>query len=588
MPGLPLPLAERTRLLRVALGEAPPDLLLAGGRVVNVYTGEILDWDVAVAGERIAAVGPDLRTTAGPATEILDVTGKVLVPGFIDGHTHLDNFASIPELLREAVPRGLTTFVTEMAQIASALGYPGARWFVEGLRDQPIHCFATAPVISFLTTDAGRGAPVISEAEMAALLEEPQVLGLGEIYWHRLLEAPDRLLALTERCRALGKAVEGHSAGARGAKLSAFSAAGVGSCHEPITAEEARERLRLGLHVLIRQGSVRRDLEAVAAVKDEGISLRRAALASDGVWPVELVEEGYMDAIVQRAIDLGIPPVTAFQMASLNIAEHYGLDVDLGGIAPGRSADLLVLPDLHRVRPELVVARGRVVAREGRLLVEPRPVAFPEGLYEGVRIGPVSPDTFQIRAGGPTARARVIRVAGGILTAEEEATLPVRGGRIEVDPAADLLLAAALDRRGTGARTVGLLGGFGLRAGAFASTLSFDTADLVVVGASAEAMARAVEHLVALNGGLVAVDGEGGVLADLALPLGGVASPASLEEIARRLRAIEAAVRGLGCRVGNPLLTLMTLTFQAIPALRLTPRGLLEVKAQRFVDLLVP
>lgn len=588
MPALPLPAAERARLLRVALGEAPPDLLLAGGRVVNVYTGEVLAWDVAVAGERIAAVGPALGATAGPGTRVLDVAGKVLVPGFIDGHTHLDNFVSVPELLRVAVPRGLTAFVSEMAQITSALGLPGARWFVEGLGDQPIHCFATAPVITLLTGETLGGPPAIDEGEMAILLEDPRVLGLGEVYWHRLLPPSERLLALIERARALGKSVEGHSAGARGAKLSAFSAAGVGSCHEPITAAEALERLRLGLHVLIREGSVRRDLSAIAAVKDQGISLRRATLASDGIWPVELVERGYMDAIVQKAIDLGIPPVTVYQMASLNVAEHYGLDGDLGGIAPGRSADILVLPALREARPELVIARGRPVAREGRLLVEPRPVAPPPGASGGLHLGPISAETFRLPARGPTARVRVIRIAGDILTAEDEATVAVRDGRLEADPGADLLLAAALARRGSGMRAVGLLGGFGLRAGALASTLSFDTGDLVVVGTTAEAMARAVRHLVALGGGIVAVDDAGAVLADLPLPLGGVASPAPIDEMARGFQAVEAAARGLGCRVARPLLTLITLTFQAIPALRLTPRGLLEVKTQRFVDLLIP
>jgi len=588
MPALPLPAAERTRLLRVALGEAPPDLLLAGGRVVNVYTGEVLAWDVAVAGERIAAVGPDLGATTGPGTRVLDVAGKVLVPGFIDGHTHLDNILTVPELLRVAVPRGLTAFVSEMAQITSALGLPGARWFLEGLRDQPIHCFATAPVITFLTTEVVGGAPAIEEGEMAALLEEPQVLGLGEIYWHLLLERPERLLPLIERARALGKSVEGHSAGARGAKLCAFSAAGAGSCHEPITAGEALERLRLGLHVLIREGSVRQDLEAVAAGKDEGVSLRRAALVSDGIWPVELVERGYMDAIVQRAIDLGVPPVTAYQMASLNVAEHYGLDGDLGGIAPGRSADILVLPDLREVRPELVIARGRLAAREGRLLVEPRPLPRPPAVSDGLRLGPISADTFGLPARGRTARVRVIRIAGDILTAEDEATVLVRDGRIEADPGADLLLAAVLARRGSGMRAVGLLRGLGLRAGALASTFSFDTADLVVAGTTPEAMAGAVRHLIALGGGVVAVDDAGTALAAVPLPLGGVASPAPIDEMARDFQAIEDAARRLGCRLPRPLLTLATLTFQAIPALRLTPRGLLEVKTQRFLDLLVP
>ncbi len=580
-------MSDRAALVRVALGEAFADLLVTGATVVNVYTGELLRWDVAVAGERVAAVAPDLSALAGPETERLDARGRVLVPGFIDGHTHVDSFVTIPELLREAIPRGLTGLVTEMGQPTSALGAAGARWFLGVLRAQPIHAFATAPVISFLTTDDGHGAPAVSEGELEALLDEPGILGLGEVYWHRLLAEPKRLLPLIARARALGKTVEGHSAGARGAKLAAFAACGVRSSHESITAEEALEHLRLGMALQIREGSVRRDLEAVATIREAGVSLRRASLVSDGIWPTDLLARGYMDGIVQRAIDLGIPPVTAYQMASLNVAEHFGLDGDLGGIAPGRVADFLVLPDLRTVRPEVVVARGRVVARDGRCLVPLPPAVLPPGLYGGVRLGPVDAATFRIPAAGPEARVRVIRTTGQVLTLEDEARLPVRGGAVEPDPAQDCLLAVALDRRGAGLRALGVVRGFGLREGALASSVSFDTADLVAVGASRAALAAAVRRLVALRGGIVAVDGRGSVRAELGLPIGGFASPAPLVDVARELTALGDAARALGSPLASPLLPLQTLTFQAIPALRLIPRGLLHVKSQQFVPVLL-
>jgi adenine deaminase len=579
--------AVRRRLVEVGLGAAAPDLLVVGGDVVNVYTGEVVRWDVAVAEGRVAAVGPDLAGMMGPATERLDVRGKVLVPGFLDGHTHLDVLVALPELLREAIPRGLTAVVTEMAQLSSALGAAGARWFLETLAVQPIHAYATAPVISYLSAELSPGQPLIDEATMAALLEDPRVLGLGEVYWHRLLPEPERLLPLIERAWALGKTVEGHAAGARGSRLVACAAAGLGSCHEPITAGEALERLRLGMRVLIREGSVRRDLRAVLEIRHAGVSLRRAALASDGIWPGDLLARGYMDGIVQRAIDLGLPPVTAYQMASLNGAEHFGLDRDLGGIAPGRWADLVVLPDIRRVEPEVVVARGRLVAREGRCLVPCPVVPFPVGLYERPRPGPLDPGSLRLAAPGPRARVRVIRIAGDILTAEGDATLEVRDGGVVADPASDLLLAVVCDRRTGRERGFGVVQGFGLREGAVASTLSFDTADLVLVGTSREALAAAGRRATELRGGFALVDGRGAVRAELALPLGGVAAAAPARELAGALEALVAALRALGCGLPHPLLTLQTLTFTAIPALRLTSRGLLAVKTRQHVPALL-
>jgi adenine deaminase len=577
----------RRRLLDVALGAEPADLVALGADVVNVYTGEVVRADVAVADGRIAAVGPDLAALADPATERLDARGKVLVPGFLDGHTHLDVLVTLPALLREAIPRGLTALVTEMVQVTSALGVPGARWFLDTLRAQPIHAYATAPVISYLSAESGDGTPLLDASALEALLEETGVLGLGEVYWHRLVPEPERLLPLIDRARALGKTVEGHAAGARGPRLVACAAAGMDSCHEPITAGEALERLRLGMRVMIREGSVRRDLEAVLGVREAGVSLRRATLASDGIWPPDLLAHGYMDGIVQRAIDLGLPPVTAYQMASLNAAEHFGLDRELGGIAPGRWADFLVLPDLRTVRPEIVVAKGRVVARAGRCLVPCPEVPMPAGLYAGPAPGPLDAASLRLAASGAHARVRVIRIAGDILTVEAEATLPVRDGAVLAEPGADVLLAAVCSRRAGTRRGLGFLEGFGLREGAVASTLSFDTSDLVVVGASREALAAAAQRAVAIGGGFVVVDGRGAVRAELPLPLGGILTAASVPEAARGIETVTRALRDLGCALARPLLTLQTVTFSAIPALRLTARGLLAVKTRAHVPVLL-
>jgi adenine deaminase len=578
--------ASRRRLLDVALGAAPADLVALGADVVNVYTGEVVRADVAVADGRIAAVGPDLAALAGPATERLDVRGKVLVPGFLDSHTHLDVLVTLPALLREAIPRGLTALVTEMVQVTSALGMPGARWLLDTLRAQPIHAYATAPMISYLSAETAAGAPLLDAGDVGALLADPRVLGLGEVYWHRLVPEPERLLPLIDRARALGKTVEGHAAGARGPRLVACAAAGLDSCHEPITAAEALERLRLGMRVMIREGSVRRDLDAVLEVRHTGVSLRRVTLASDGIWPPDLLAHGYMDGIVQRAIDRGLSPVTAYQMVSLNPAEHFGLDRELGGIAPGRWADFLVLPEVRTVRPEIVVAQGRIVAREGRCLVPCPDVPMPAGLREWPEPGLLDPSSLRLAATGSRARVRVIRIAGDIVTAEAEATLPVQDGAVLADPASDLLLAAACGRGGT-RRGLGVVQGFGLREGAVASTLSFDTSDLVVVGASREALAAAATRAVTIGGGFVVVDGRGNVRAELPLPLGGVLTGMSVPDAARGIETVSAALRDLGSTLPRPLLTLQTITFSAIPALRLTARGLLLVKSREHLPVLL-
>ena len=575
----------RTALMRVALGETPPDFLLKGGTVVNVYTGECLDrWEVAVAGDRIAAVGPPGSGVVGPATQVLDVPGKVVIPGFIDGHTHMDHLLRPEALIPWALKGGTTTIITEIEELSSAMGLVGARWFLEAVRDQPVRFYATAPTITYTCTDDGTGRPLLSLQDMETILDHPLVLGLGEVYWHRLLAEPERLLPLIEACRHRRKRVEGHTAGARGPKLQACVAAGVSSCHEPITPEQALERLRLGLHVMLREGSVRSDLEAMAPLRGVGVDLRRTLLVSDTMWPPELIGRGYMNGIVQRAIDLGFDPVQAIQMATLNVAEHFGLDGELGGIAPGRRADLVVIPSLRDMKPEGVIAGGELAVWDNECRVTPR-VVPPPSVGSPSFPRPLTMADFAVAAQGRrgSARVRAIQLRGDILTAELAVELSVRDGQVQVDPQRDLLKVVAFDRRGHGRLMVGVVAGFGLRDGAAATSLTFDTADVVVVGAREEAMLQVARAVLEAGGGYGVV--KDGRIELLPLPGGGIISNLSAPEVATRLLAIETSFRALGCRLRNPFLTLQTLTFSAIPALRISSKGLLDVKANRPVDL---
>jgi adenine deaminase len=420
---------------------------------------------------------------------------------------------------------------------------------------------------------------------METILDHPLILGLGEVYWHLLVADPERVLPLIEACRRRGKWVEGHTAGARGPKLQACVAAGVGSCHEPINPEQALERLRLGLHVMLREGSVRRDLEAVAPLRDQGINLRRAILVSDSLWPRDLVK-GYMDRIVQRAIDLGFDPVQAIQMVTLNAAEHFGLDREVGGIAPGLRADLLILPSLREIRPEGVIAGGEVAVWDGECRVAPR-VVPPPRLGSPKFPRPLTAADFRLPAQGRrgSARVRALEIRGDILTGELAVELPVRDGVLQVDPQRGLLKVVVFDRRGHGRLMAGVVAGFGLRDGAAATSLCFDTSDVVVLGARDEPMLEVASALLEAGGGYGVV--KDGHLELLPLPVGGIIATLSAPEAAARLEAIESGLRALGCQLRNPFLTLQTLTFTAIPSLRISSRGLLDVKAQRPVDLFV-
>jgi adenine deaminase len=399
-----------------------------------------------------------------------------------------------------------------------------------------------------------------------------------------------RVLSLISEADRAGKKIDGHSAGAAGRKLQAYASLGITSCHEPTTAAEVLERLRLGIYVLVREGEVRRELEEVARIKDTGIDFRLLALGSDGPGPWQLRDSGYMEYVVQKAIDLGFNPVTVYQMASLNAAQRFGLADKTGGIAPGKYADMVVVPDLKTVRPEYVVSRGRQVAEHGRLTAEPRNHKFPAWFWNTVNWpNPLTAEDFRVSAAGeaPIARVRVLDLVSALVSREAIVELPVNGRQVRPDPAAGVIKVAAIERtHRPGRMFTGFVRGLGLRRGAVAISTMWDTADVGVAGADEADMALAVNRIKELGGGLVVCAG-GEILAELALPMAGLFSPEPLEKIVDKLDDVQQAAAGLGCVFPDIRLTLSVLSGAAIPFLRICESGLFDLQRDRPVDLLV-
>ncbi len=576
-------------LVDVALGKKEADLVIRGGDLLSVYTGELLKgYSVAIKGEKIAYIGEDASHAIGADTEVIEAQGKVLIPGFIDGHYHFDS--SVDSFLRYAMVCGTTTIIAETLDIGNTIGYEGVVALLENLRGQAIKFFALAPSAEPLLPSLEQGG-LISEKEMEQLLDLEEVLGLGETIWTLALEGERHVLDNFSKVLTRGKTLEGHSSGAKGNKLVAYVACGISSCHEPIKIEEVLERLRLGLYTMIREGSIRQDLEPLSGVKDEGIDFRRLVLVTDGLSAQGLVEHGHMDYIVQKAINLGFDPVTAIQMATINPAEHFSLDHLIGGIAPGKYANILIIPDLSTIECQYVISKGRVVARDKELLVLPKESVYPDSVLKSVHLPrSLTPEDFNVQAQGRDGKAtvRMIILISDLVTEETSATLPVVNGSIQMVPEQDLLKVSCIDRRDApGAMFTAFIKGFGLKSGALASSFSWErTSPIIVVGADEADMAQAVNRIAELNGGLVLCQ-RGQILEELPLPIGGALSNCPQEEAAAKLRRITALTAKLGSSLSRPFFTLQTMPTVAIPYFRITRKGLLDLKEKKIVDLII-
>ena len=576
---------ESKALMQVALGREKADLAVINARLANVYTGEILnDCAIVSKGRWIAYVGQAPGDTIGPQTELIDAGGQTVIPGLIDGHTHLSWLCRIDEFLKYAAKGGTTTIVSETLEVYPVGGYSGLIDYLESFQNQPIKIWATAPVmISISKTAQG-----ILHQDLQKLLEREDIIGLGESYWQAVLQDPDWLLALFEQAQRAGITLEGHTAGASEKKLAAYIANGITSCHEPINAEQVLERLRLGLHVMIREGAVRKDLAEIAKIKDRGIDSRRLILASDSISPDDLMTNGYMEAIVQKAIACGFKPIEAIQMATLNVAEHFSLDHLIGGLAPGRFADFVIIPDIATIDAQAVVSNGRVIARNGNLLTPPRPPAYASDSLNSVNLPcDLKPSDFAIHApeNAKQINVRVMNMVTDLVTAEITERIAVRDGQIHIDSDADIAKIAAIDRtHNPGRMFVGLIKGFGIKSGAIACSAAWDTTDIIVVGRDDSDMAAAVNRIRSLQGGVVLCQ-DGNTVAELPLPIFGLIADLNIEDLIHQFAEVTRAARNQGIPFPEPVLSLITLTGAAIPYLRICEEGLVNLKDGKTVSL---
>jgi len=585
---------SRAELVDVALGRAPADLVIENGRLVDVYSGEIRSASVAIKGERIAYVGDDASHTKVEHTEVIDAAGYHLSPGLMDAHVHIEASMVTPtQFARALLPRGNTALLWETLWTANVLGMAGIERLLEECRLTPLKFFATAASgVPCTAPELATPAQVFSDADITRLLARDDVVGLGElVLFNQVLRNQADIRRQIDMALQQGKTVDGSVPGFADRRLNAYAAAGAQSDHEAITLDEAVERIRLGLRLVIREGSSMRNLaELIRVATERGLSTRRCCFCVDDKDIREIEREGLVDQLVRQAIRSGVDPVQAVQMATLNPAEYFGLERDLGGIAPGRIADILLVGDLNDFAVETVIASGRVVARAGQLLVDwPQPPSA-EGMLQTIRLPrAILPDDFTCRSdrSGQT-RLRALRVFGEqIVSVEQPAKLAVEGGEILPDVGRDLLRMAVIERHGkTAAPNIGLgfVAGFGLRRGAIASSVSPDIHQIVTVGVDKGDMAQAVARLAELQGGIVAV-ADGRVLAELALPVGGLMSGLPYEEVIAQLERLSAAAAGLGCSLPSPF---MTLAFAACPTLielKLSDKGLIDVGAGRLLPL---
>jgi adenine deaminase len=566
--------------LAMAMGARQAEVLLAGASVVNVYTGEVAATNVALGAGRVVGVGEAYTR----ARAVYDLSSKYLLPGFIDGHVHIESSHLTPPGFAEAVvPHGTTAVVADPHEIANVLGLAGVRYLLSASEGLPCDCFFLAPPCVPASSLETPGAS-LDVGDVEALLREPRVLGVAEVMdVAGLLAGDPRLLAKVRAGQRCGKVVDGHAPGLGGVGLCAYAAAGVESDHEAVTAAEGWERLSRGLWLMIREGSQAKNLGDLARVVTP-LTGRRCLLVTDDVEPADLAAAGHMDAVLRRAVEVGLRPVQAVQMVTLNPAERFGLR-RRGAVAPGHAADLVVVNNLRDFEVEMVFKAGRLVAEAGKLLFEvPRRRA--ETALDTIHVPPLTPEVLRLAAPGGGRPVRVIGlVPDQLVTRALQETPAVRNGEVVADPGRDLLKAVVVERhRGTGQVGLGLVQGFGLQAGAVAASVAHDAHNLVGVGADDGDLLCALRRVVDLGGGL-AVARDGRPVASLALPVAGLMSDAPAREVAGAFRDVVAAARSLGARPAHPLMALTFLSLSVIPALRLTDRGLVDVERQAVVPL---
>ena len=568
------------------MGEKKADLILKNCNLLSVYTREIISKiQIAIINDRIAYVGPNASHTLGSKTKVIDVKNKYVGPGFADPHLHLDQFVLPSEFAKKALLCGVTSLFSDPIDVVSVGGYKGFQEFLKLGENLPIRIFQVVP--GGIPVDAKfSNSKSLTLTQEKLAVKHPHVLGLGEVFsWTKvILREPKTMKSLSAmlECDCI---INGHTAGASEKKLNAYVASGILSCHEPINFDQVLERLRLGMWIMIREGSIRRDLkEIIPRVLSHGTYLNRLMFCSDGLDPLDLSKFGHIDHCIRESIKVGLKPIDAITMASKNNFDYYNMGKDLGGIAPGKLADILIFNDLKSFKPNQVFVGGKLIVSNGIFVTPIKKKLISPWIKKTVKLKNFSKNDFLIKSKKEDVLANTIYMQTEIITKIGSSQLSSKDGNIPASLESDVWKVAAFDRiHGTNRHSIGFLENFGADIGAFASTWSFHENDLIVIGSNDSDMAIASNHLIKNQGGLVVVK-SGKVLASLPLQFAGIVSTDSFEKVSSNFEKINSTIVDSGCIFSRPHLIPLFLPFLALPSVRILSGGIVDVKKRKYMS----
>ncbi len=584
-------------LVAVAQGQKPADTVIKNAHLVNVCTAEIQEnIDIAIAEGRIAYLG-EADHCIGEDTHVIEAEGCYVTPGFLDGHIHVESsMMGVGEYARAVVPHGTTGIYMDPHEICNVLGLEGVKVMGEDAQRTPLKTMITTPSCVPAVPGFEDTGSFIGPDDIAETMEWPNVVGLGEMMnFPGILAGTEHTHREVGETLRAGKIVTGHySMPETDRGLNAYVSTGIRCCHESTRVEDVLAKMRLGMYAQLRYGSAWKDLPVLAeAIVANDIDTRYAMLVSDDTHPHTLVADGHIDHIVRTAVELGIDPITAIQMVTINCAQCFQMDHDLGSIAPGKCADIVFLNNLEDLRVTRVLIDGEVVAENGKATFELEPFSFPDWVTHSMHLGfDIVPESFAVSApegaNGPTARIRAIEVVPGkVGTKETHVDLPIEGGKLESDIGQDVLKTFVFERHHeTGKFGYGFVKGFGIKHGAMASTVAHDAHNLLVVGTNDEDMALAANALANCGGGM-AVAADGNLLGLVELPVAGLMNTLDAEEMSTKVHALERTWAEIGCTMPSPFMTMALIPLACLPELRLTNRGLVDCTTFNFTTLAV-
>jgi adenine deaminase len=579
------------KLIQTSLGHTHADLVIKNGRLVNVYTREIYQADVVVTNNRIAAAGRNLDASIGLSTEVIDAEGKYLVPGLIDSHIHPEvSKVTLTRLGNAIVPRGTTSIMASLDQIGVVTGLSGIRFVLDEVNKTPLKIFHSAPSRLPYTTPASTIAYPFGPKEHNIAQEWPEAVGIWEYMASSIEDFDEKVFEAVDLAFKNRLSPHGHMPVTTGRVVSACAAAGTRDDHESYSAIEMIEKLQNGIYGLMRRGTHSDNIPALVQVITElQIPTNHLALCTDDTDCIDISELGLIDSLVRNVIRLGVDPITAIQMGSINAAEAYRVDHMVGSITPGRIADILLVSDLSAFTVDSVVANGKLVAKHGQMIQPCITPEFPGYFLNTVKLDrPIETTDLLLATDEMANAAKVlcihIDLDEGLLSQRRDAVLPVLNGKIYCDPEQGVNFISVTERHtGSGKTSSAFITGFDLKHGAIATSLSPDDDNIICIGANADDMAFAINHLAKIGGGQVAVEGKK-VIAKIQLPLAGLMSDISVEEMAKRERTLNDAARHLGTHLQRPFFFLIFLSITSIPDFAMTDKGLVEYKSRSVIN----